>query len=227
MKPLSGSGIHNWLGSLLLVVVLGAVVWVPGCANRWPVASRPATASRLVTEGLERARQGDYRGATERYDRAIRADPANAEAYAHRGFARMALGDAPGGEADLRQAVHLRIAGWTAAIARKPDDVQTLLRRGVAHADLGEYRAAIEDYDHVLRLQSANAEAYYLRGNARYRLGDQAGAITDYDAALRLNPDLLPAYLARAGAHAALGKHAAAAADYEAARRITRDDQVR
>jgi len=68
-----------------------------------------------------------------------------------------------------------------------PGDVQVLLRRGVSSADSGDDRAAIADYDEVLRLQPENAEAAYLRGAARDRLGDRAGAVADYDTALRLN----------------------------------------
>ena len=214
------------LARLLLVVLIGVVGWLPDCGGRVTAPQDKEGASRLVAEGLERARQGDYRGAMEHYDRAIGVDPDNADAYVGRGFARLALGDTPGGEADLQQGSRLRILGWSAAIARNPSDVQARLSRGLARAELGEYRAAIEDYDGVLRVQPANVDAYYLRGNARERLGDRPGAIGDYDAALRLNADFLPAYVARAAAHTALGNSAAATADYEAARRLSGDNQV-
>lgn len=107
-----------------------------------------------------------------------------------------------------------------------PGEVQVLLQRGVGSADSGDDRAAIADYDEVLRLQPENAEAAYLRGAARDRLGDRSGAVADYDTALRLNPNLLPAYVARAAAHAALGNSASVEADADHARRLMGDDQV-
>jgi tetratricopeptide (TPR) repeat protein len=226
MKTLDVRGFHGWIGCSLVVLVLAAIVWLPSDGHAQPVVSDPATADRWVTEGLKRAQQGDYRGAVENYDRALRVDAANAQTYAYRGYARVASGDTSGGEADLRQAIRLRIDAWTAALAKKPNDVQTMLRRGVAHTELGEYQAAIGDFDRILRLQPANAEAYYLRGNARYRKGDPTGAMADYDMALKLDAKLLPCYVARASAHAARGNQAAAAADYQAARRVTPDDQV-
>lgn len=217
----------RYLPSVSLIAAVATLVFLPGC-NLTPISpgANAASASVLVSDGQKRAQQGDYRSAIDSYDRAIAIDRANPEAHAHRGFARLGLGDTPGGESDLRQALHLRIDEWSAIIARKPNDVQTLLRRGLGYSDLGEYRAAIADYDRIVRLQPENAQAHYLRGNAKYRLGNQREAIADYDRALQLDPGLLPGYLARAQAHEVLGNHDAAAADLKAAQRIIKNDQV-
>ena len=210
--------------TVCLLLVITGLLFPPGSDRA--VASEPTTARYLVIEGREQARRGDHRAAIEQYDQALRIDASSIEAYVYRGFSRIAIGDTSGGEADLQRAVRLRIEDWTAVLARKPDDFETLFRRGVALSDIGEYRTAIGDFEHVLRLQPGNAEAYYLRGNAQNQLGNQANALADYNMALRLNADLLPAYVARAAVHMALGNRAAATADYESARRLTRDDQV-
>ena len=209
-----------------LVALVVVVTCAIACGGRPPVPPEPSNAPLLVARGLERALKGDYHGAIEEYDRAIRVEPTSVEAYINRGFARLALGDSAGSLADFREASRRRNDAWSLEIAARPADVRVLLRRGVASADLAEYRAAIEDYDKVLQLAPTNAEAHYLRGTARYRLGDQSGAMTDYDAALQLNPDLVPAYVARAAVHKVLGNAAAAAADYASARYRTSDDQV-
>jgi tetratricopeptide (TPR) repeat protein len=226
-KALDFRKIRYLPGGSLIAVVVATLAFLPGC-NLTPISSNAdaASASILVSDGQKRAQQGDYRGAIDSYDRAIAIDGANPEAHAHRGFARLGLGDAQGGESDLQQALRLRIDEWSAMIARKPNDVQTLLRRGLGYSDLGEYRAAIVDYDRIVRLQPENAQAYYLRGNAKYQLGSQRAAIADYDRALQLDPGLLPGYLARAKAHEVLGNHEAAAADFKAAQRIVKNDQV-
>lgn len=220
------NAVHNLTMRFFRFFVVWAVIWLPGRVNGRAVAAEPATARYFVIEGVERARRGDHRAAIEQYNQALRTDTSIIEAYAYRGFSRIAIGDTSGGEADLQRAVRLRIEEWTALLATKPDDSDTLLRRGVAYSDIGEYRMAIGDFEHVLRLEPGNAQSYYLRGNAHYRLGNQADALADYNTALRLNADLLPAYVARAAANLALGNRAAATADYESARRLTRDDQV-
>ena len=59
---------------------------------------------------------------------------------------------------------------------------------------LGQYFAAIADYDIAIRLNPDYAEAYYNRGLAKYDLGQHFAAIADYDIAIRLNPDDADAY---------------------------------
>ena len=82
------------------------------------------------------------------------------------------------------------------------------------------FDAAINAYDAALRLNPADAVAYYNRGLARYALSQYAAAITDYDSALRLNPAYADAYNNRGGARYALGQYAAAITDYDSALRL-------
>jgi hypothetical protein len=69
-----------------------------------------------------------------------------------------------------------------------PGEVQVLLQRGVGSADSGDDRAAIADYDEVLRLQPENAEAAYLRGAAPTGNVDRRGGRLRHR--VRLNPML-------------------------------------
>jgi len=129
----------------------------------------------------------------------------------------------------------------------------TYYNRGVAKHDLGEYEAAITDYDEAIRLQSdhasayhnrglakaylsqyeadfdeaiklqPNANTYHNRGTAKHNLGEYAAAITDYDEAIRLQPDHASAYHNRGTAKHALGENEAAIADDDEAIRLHPD----
>ena len=58
--------------------------------------------------------------------------------------------------------------------------------RGVAKNDLGQHKAAIEDYDAALRLKPDLAEAYNNRGVANALLGRRDEAQRDWQEALDL-----------------------------------------
>ena len=90
-------------------------------------------------------------------------------------------------------------------------------------ATIGQHFAAIADYDIAIRLNPDSANAYNNRGNAKSKLGQHFAAIADYDIAIRLNPDYAGAYLNRGVAKSDLGQHFAAIADYDIAIRLNPD----
>ena len=65
---------------------------------------------------------------------------------------------------------------------------------------LGQYLAAISDYDKAIQLEPDDAEAYYNRGHCEGRVGTILAAISDYDKAIQLEPDLAEAYNNRGAA---------------------------
>jgi tetratricopeptide (TPR) repeat protein len=60
--------------------------------------------------------------------------------------------------------------------------------RGVAKADLGDKRGAIDDYNKAIAIDPKNAGAYYNRGALELTLGDPAIAKADYNQSVLLNP---------------------------------------
>ena len=94
---------------------------------------------------------------------------------------------------------------------------------GYTKSDLGDYKGAITDYTHAIRLNPDDANAYNNRGNAKSNLGQHFAAIADYDIAIRLNPDYANAYINRGLAKMDLGQHFAAIADYDIAIRLNPD----
>ena len=61
--------------------------------------------------------------------------------------------------------------------------------RGNAHAELGDLRRAIADFDRALGLDPHHSPTYYNRSNSYANLGDYERAIADYADAIRLEPN--------------------------------------
>ena len=94
--------------------------------------------------------------------------------------------------------------------------------RGNANSAMGDFAAAIADYDEALKLDPKNALAFANRGTAHSEKGDAGAAIADFDEAIKRDPRLASAYFNRANALAAKGEADHAIADYTAAVRYDR-----
>ena len=60
-----------------------------------------------------------------------------------------------------------------------------LVNRGILYNHMGEYDAALEDFDEALRLIADFPEAYINRGNAYFYTGQIGRAIADYNRAIQ------------------------------------------
>ncbi|BAY60156.1 serine/threonine protein kinase containing TPR domain [Calothrix brevissima NIES-22] len=197
-------------------------------------------------EGKEKYDRGDYQGAIEDYNQAIKIHPDYADAYNNRGNAREKLGDYQGAIEDYNQAIKIHpdyadaycdrgnargnlgeyqaaIEDYNRAIKINPDDADAYCNRGNARWDLGEYQAAIEDYNRAIKINPDYADAYNNRGNARWDLGEYQAAIKDYNQAIKINPDYADAYINRGLAREKLGEYQTAIKDYNQAIKINPD----
>ena len=100
---------------------------------------------------------------------------------------------------------------------------ETYFARGNTKAALGQYVAAISDYDKAIQLKPNYADVYYNRGLAKYYLGQLLAAISDYDKAIQLKPDDAHAYSNRGAAKADLGQYFAAVSDHDKAIQLKPD----
>ena len=64
------------------------------------------------------------------------------------------------------------------------------VNRGLAKDHLGQYVAAISDFDKTIQLEPDAADAYVSRGAAKADLEEYVAAISDYDKAIQLEPGL-------------------------------------
>ena len=138
--------------------------------------------ARLDIDGeLEHA--GDYAGAIAQLDQWIAANPKSSrlgEALNSRCWAR-ALGNV-----QLQEA----LADCNRAVQLTNRDPNVLDSRGLVHVRLGQYDAAVADYDAVLRLEPKSAWSLYGRGIAKRRKGLTAEGDADLKAAADIAPRL-------------------------------------
>ena len=84
----------------------------------------------------------------------------------------------------------------------------------------GDVDRALADYSAALRLDPANADAFYGRGLTLARKRNYAQAIADFTVVLALKQEFAELYFARAAAHEDNGDADAAIADYGNAIRL-------
>ncbi|ANP47550.1 hypothetical protein ATE48_17390 [Candidatus Viadribacter manganicus] len=168
----------------------------------------------LINRGNVYAAQGDNARAIADYDKAIRLNPKDADAFYNRGNAHSAQGDNARAIADYDQAIGLN-----------PQDVDAFYNRGIAHGAQGDNARAIADYDQAIRLNPQNADAFYNRGNAYSAQGNYARAIADYDQVILLNPQDAEAFNTRCWTRALWGRQLdLALADCNSSLRIRSND---
>jgi tetratricopeptide (TPR) repeat protein len=110
------------------------------------------------------------------YDKAIKINPQNADAYASRGFAKYDLGK-------YKEA----IIDYDQAIAINPHDADTYFDRGFAKANLDKYVEAIIDYNQAIEINPKGADYYCFRGLAKSSLDKHEDAIADYNKAIEID----------------------------------------
>ena len=74
-------------------------------------------------------------------------------------------------------------------------NAEAYYNRGLEKTKLGDYAAAVSNFDEAIRLDPDYAEAYYNRGRVKTSLSEYAGAIADFDAVIRLEPVFAIAYI--------------------------------
>jgi tetratricopeptide (TPR) repeat protein len=131
------------------------------------------------TSASQKYKQGNFQGALADYNRAIKINPQNANAYYNRGLLKATkLQDDRGALADYNRAIKL-----------KPNYDAAYNNRGNLKADnLQDYQGALTDYDRAIKLKPRNADAYYNRGVLKHTfLKDLAGGIADLQQAAKLS----------------------------------------
>ena len=106
---------------------------------------------------------------------------------------------------------------------KAPDSAIDCYNRGIAKYYLGQYEAAITDFDDAIQLKPDYTFAYNRRGLAKYYLGHYEAAITDFNNAIQLKPDSAIYYHNRGRAKHGLSQYEAAIADFDNAIQLKSD----
>ena len=138
----------------------------------------PICAEDFDELGRNKAKERDFEGAIENFDRAININPDYANAYNNRANVRHELGDDAGA-----------IEDYTKAIWLNPycEDFHNNL--GIISSNSDDYRGARVAHTRAIQLNRRYAQAYNSRGFARLQMGDVPGALKDFTQAIELNAD--------------------------------------
>ena len=94
------------------------------------------------------------------------------------------------------------------------DDVMELITRGIAKANLKDYRGAVYDFSRAIKLDDQEITAYRSRGMVRWKIKDSEGALADFTQVIELYPEDADAYKFRAGVKVALKDYEGAVDEY-------------
>lgn len=203
-------------------------------------ATKPDTASDLMTRGLLRVDKARYREAIADFTAAHELDPKDEWSLANRGLAHAWLDEPEAAEADFaavtamdpknvvvprgraiiaeqRGDMKTAVAQLTASLAIDPDNRFALRHRLQANQALGNYDAAIADVDALLRSAPRDVELRLLRANIFKSQGNTARLIAEAEAIQRENPTDTNAQVTAAKVFAAAGRRDRAMSAYELA----------
>ena len=122
--------------------------------------------------GTDKFSQGDFQGAVQYFDQAIRMNPKMSNAYNSRGVAKFYLGQ-----------YSKAISDYNKAIEYNSKFALAFYNRANAKLSMSDYKGAIADYTKTLDLNPQNSNAYVGRGRAKYYLFDLDGGCQDFKAA--------------------------------------------
>ncbi len=174
------------------------------------VASAPTRADSAFQEGMLRMGAGDYKGAVERFTKAVGIFPQMAVGYFERGVALKSMDETDAAIEDFER-----------AIGKDSNLAQAHTALGTTYRQRGDWARAMNEFGLSLKI-ATSTEAYYERGEVYESLGQHQKAIEDYAAAIHEQPDSPYVYRARATALDEIGEHDAAARDRRTAILIER-----
>ncbi len=218
-------GLDRWLGRrrALFGAAIGLLALSAGIASArrvgvygspfafWSdvVLKNPGNAGAWNNLGLVLAGQGDLRGASEDYRRALALAPAFADAHANLGVALAATGNPAEAAENIR-----------AALRYRPEDASLHLNLGRALAALGRRMDAVGELREATRLDPGRSASWYALGGALADTGDLPGASPAYAEAVRLRPDFADARVDYGNVLAELGKAPEAERQFSEALRL-------
>lgn len=145
-------------------------------------AQTPARAIRYFEAGEQKRRNEDWAGAVEDFTKAIELNARldSTKLRSKNGTNQQALDQSQSTPGEVAVSDSFTAYAYT--------------NRGVARFYMGDFEAALTDFERALRIKPKLAEAYSGRAAARIALGDHDGALLDLERALSINHKLVEVY---------------------------------
>lgn len=163
------------------IAIFGIVTVLSGLTPMvQPVMAKPIlvvqkTFQEFIRSGLNKYKDGDYKGAIADYDQAILLNPNIPELYVLRGNAFYDQGD-----------MKTAIKDYDKALMINPKYDVAYVERGNARDDLGDRQGAIADYNRAISINPDLPDAYSNRAITYIRMKNKKAAIADLQTAADL-----------------------------------------
>jgi len=144
------------------------------------------TSQEHLQNGIEKHKQQDFKGAIKNYDKAIKEDKTNKEAYYNRGTCELALKDFKSAMTDFSKTIEL-----------DPKYVKAYYSRASVFISQEKYLEALPDLDKTVELDPTTPNALTLRGQIRAQTGNKKGACEDFNLAKQIGDNQANKYLAQ------------------------------
>jgi putative PEP-CTERM system TPR-repeat lipoprotein len=218
-----------------MAAALAGFVLLAGAAR--PASAFDAEAVRFYEDAVGRLERQDVVGAIIQLNNALQKDPGMLAAHVLLGKARLRNNDPAGAEASFEKALRLGVdrtevilplAQAFAAQGKyevmferissgglpRPIQVELLILRGNAQAELGDLAGAMRSFDDARALDALSFPVQLARANLMLRTGELARAATLADEIVKLAPDNSAAWNLKASVAHLKGDLKAALADY-------------
>ena len=164
------------------------------------------TSSEYLLRGDGYFKDGNPRRALAAYNRAIRLNPDNLEAYASRGAVHFFQGNYELAEADFKF-----------VLDKNPFQADAYTAYGSVLAAKGRFEDALNVLNSAVMLKPSKPEIFFSRAGVYFMLGRYKEAVADYTSVIHLHP-AADVYNARGAAYLRLGKNDLAQQDFDTAK---------
>ena len=181
--------------------------------------------SRLLDQGIEKYKRGQYDAAIADYTEYIKIRPNQPAVWFNRGIAFKQKAEVAMSRTDFEKAA----ADLSQAITLNRKDADYWISRGWVYArlmpmDFTRYsRLAVADFSAAIDLKPTSSEAYRGRGIVYEDSNQMAKALPDLNRAINLDPNDAVAYYTRAKVHSTSKNFSAARTDVDTALRLFPD----
>jgi len=163
--------------------------------------------------GVNLLRNGKYIEALEKINDALLIEPASAELYFFRGYAKYNLDDYFGAEQDFTKSIDL-----------SPFFSPAYNFRAVVRSQLSNFKGAFDDFSSAIKFDSTNAEVYVNRARTNLFLKMYYSCLVDCNKAIRLKYPSENVYILKGSAELAIGRYNSAVSSLKKAIEINPSD---